>query len=826
MPASTRPTLPPEIAALLSRLRSRIRSYVLIEGVALLLVLAGAIFWGSFLFDWAWFQLVKLEPPRWLRALVLVGMVCGLAATGLAAIVFRFLRSYRPRSLALVLERRFPQLDDRLITAVEAAEHYGEPGSPFTQAMLERTMSEASLAAEQVNLAEVFNQRPLRKAVITAAVLVVSILGLLAVNASAMDRWARGYLGLQDLYWNRETVLVLQAIAPPGDRVRSFVDGQLRHARGTDLVLQVLVAEGKVAPDRVRVDYRLAGGRGSGRAYLTRLGDQPFQHALPGLLDSAEIWITGGDFTTARPYMVEVVDPPSLDRVELAGRFPEYTGLNNGTASDVRTKVTVEGSQVSIPVETDFVLSGFANKPLKSVRIDGDVSGRRFEISLSTSRVDRVGSKTAILDPLATITLKAEDGETEYRANLPVQAFAEDGRIWSVRFLLARNANERLPEQIMAAADSRKVLAQPIALPPDSVLRMTLEDVDGITNTEPIRLTVNGVADQPPVVEANLRGIGSSITRKARIPVAGLITDDYGLQSARFEFVIDQETEWKPRELGTPPRAGVREFPLARSEAEPYARFDVLPLDLQIQQRLTLSIAAKDGDDINGPHETRSQKFVFTVVPVEELLSILYGKELNLRRRFEQILSETKDTQKDLILHRSRIDELKTLRAATAPDQAQITTLEQSLIGSAERSLHGVRKNATETAGVHEAFGEIREELVNNSADTPQMLDRIDFKIVAPLAAITRTDYPAIDAALGLYRLANEKGTDPTGPVDESIAELGTMIEHMEQILLEMRKLETFHEAIESLKAIIAAERELIEKTRQKRKEAALKALE
>jgi hypothetical protein len=378
----------------------------------------------------------------------------------------------------------------------------------------------------------------------------------------------------------------------------------------------------------------------------------------------------------------------------------------------------------------------------------------------------------------------------------------------------------------MAASDSRKVLERPIALPPDAVLRMTLEDVDGITNTEPIRLTVNGVADQPPVVEANLRGIGSSITRKARIPVAGLITDDYGLQSARFEFVIDQETEWKPRELGTPPEAGVREFPLARSEAEPYARFDVLPLDLQIQQRLTLSIAAKDGDDINGPHETRSQKFVFTVVPVEELLSILYGKELNLRRRFEQILSETKDTQKDLILHRGRIDELKSLRSAATPDQAQITTLEQSLIGSAERSLHGVRKNATETAGVHEAFGEIREELVNNSADTPQMLDRIDFKIVAPLEAITRTDYPAIDAALGLYRLANEKGTDPTGPVDESIAELGTMIEHMEQILLEMRKLETFHEAIESLKAIIAAERELIEKTRQKRKEAALKALE
>ena len=53
----------------------------------------------------------------------------------------------------------------------------------------------------------------------------------------------------------------------------------------------------------------------------------------------------------------------------------------------------------------------------------------------------------------------------------PAQAFAEDGRIWSVRFVLAENANDRLPEQIMAASDSRKVLGWPIALPPDSVLR-------------------------------------------------------------------------------------------------------------------------------------------------------------------------------------------------------------------------------------------------------------------------------------------------------------------------------------------------------------------
>jgi hypothetical protein len=41
-----------------------------------------------------------------------------------------------------------------------------------------------------------------------------------------------------------------------------------------------------------------------------------------------------------------------------------------------------------------------------------------------------------------------------------------------------------------------------------------------------------------------------------------------------------------------------------------------------------------------------------------------------------------------------------------------------------------------------------------------------------------------------------------------------------------MRKLETFHEALELLKSIINAENELMEDTRRQRKEKALRALE
>ncbi len=82
-----------------------------------------------------------------------------------------------------------------------------------------------------------------------------------------MERWIAGYLTLQNGYWPRETELVVRVIPQPGDRLRDFVNGNYKHAKGTDLTLQIDVPTGKKSPDRVRLDARLAGGRGLGRAF-------------------------------------------------------------------------------------------------------------------------------------------------------------------------------------------------------------------------------------------------------------------------------------------------------------------------------------------------------------------------------------------------------------------------------------------------------------------------------------------------------------------------------------------------------------------------------
>ena len=136
-----------------------------------------------------------------------------------------------------------------------------------------------------------------------------------------------------------------------------------------------------------------------------------------------------------------------------------------------------------------------------------------------------------------------------------------------------------------------------------------------------------------------------------------------------------------------------------------------------------------------------------------------------------------------------------------------------------------MRKNTNETASIELGFRDIREELVNNGLHTPQTLERLDDKIVKPLHSIGTDDYPAVDQAIGLFRLANERGQEPISAIDVSTEAIDVLIRHMEQVLLEMRKLETFQEALEQLKAIIEHQETLRKKAEKEGKRELLKKL-
>ncbi len=178
-----------EILAVLGQLRSKIRGSLLAGGTAWVLIVLGSLFWLSLGLDWFCFWVSRLELPKAVRIVFDLLALISVSAGCVLWIVKRFAHVIKPKALALVLERRFPHLDDRLITSVEIEESTTGRESALTESMLRRTVDDVTQAAEGLDVADVFDKLPLRRAMIAAAALIVSIAGISCAMPEAMGYW-------------------------------------------------------------------------------------------------------------------------------------------------------------------------------------------------------------------------------------------------------------------------------------------------------------------------------------------------------------------------------------------------------------------------------------------------------------------------------------------------------------------------------------------------------------------------------------------------------------------------------------------------------------
>jgi hypothetical protein len=146
----------------LERLRRFIRLYVSLEGAAVVGLFLTLWFWIGLVLDYGVFRAFHFD---WVQALswgvrcgVLVVLLSALAASVALKVVTRLFREFRESALALVLERRFPNiLGDRLITAVELADPRKAAEAGYSPAMLQETIHEAAQRVDQLKIKEVFD---------------------------------------------------------------------------------------------------------------------------------------------------------------------------------------------------------------------------------------------------------------------------------------------------------------------------------------------------------------------------------------------------------------------------------------------------------------------------------------------------------------------------------------------------------------------------------------------------------------------------------------------------------------------------------------------
>ncbi len=379
------------------------------------------------------------------------------------------------------------------------------------------------------------------------------------------------------------------------------------------------------APDVVQVRYRTLDGT-HGRDNMSTVGiagprdrQQRYSYVFKGVMSSIEFDVYGGD-DRDRGYRLEVVDNPTLSQVDLACEYPAYTGRPAGTVK--------ASALVQLPQGTKITLHCEANKDLVQVPITivhGDKASMLAEVQLPSTG-DR------------------------------------------------RHFEVSLPE-----------------LMEDTTLLFDLHDADGIRSRDPVKLVLAARPDDVPVVALRLRGISTAITPEARLPVVGDVHDDYGLAKLWFDYQLDQAAPAEmPFVTSTLSRDGVPRNELtiepANDESLDLKRIQAIgqllarqkitsPEDLsritsadeqalvsgistqqQIDQALEfapkvgskLLVTLKAADNCalpSGANIGQGERYQLDIVAPEQLLSMLEGRELMLRRQFEIIYGEMKDTR-------------------------------------------------------------------------------------------------------------------------------------------------------------------------------------
>ena len=156
----------------LARVRSTIYRYLGLEGLAVVGLFLVLWFWIGLVFDYGIFKLFLFdwvqETPWAARLTVLLLVLSGLTALLLMSVVLRLFREFSDSAMALVLEKRFPDiLGDRLITAVELSDPEAAEAFGYSPMLVRETIHEAAERVDQVPINQVFDwKRLVRRAVL------------------------------------------------------------------------------------------------------------------------------------------------------------------------------------------------------------------------------------------------------------------------------------------------------------------------------------------------------------------------------------------------------------------------------------------------------------------------------------------------------------------------------------------------------------------------------------------------------------------------------------------------------------------------------------
>jgi hypothetical protein len=638
--------------------------------------------------------------------------------------------------LADLLERRFPQLQDRLRSAVDFLRDPAlfAPGAPEGGEDLAHLMKRAvtAQAAEQLErvAGERLVDRPRVLRPLAAGVLALGLFAAVgALSGSTFQLWLRRQVLLADVEYPYRTRL----------EVEGFRGRERGVWRGDPLTLRVR-AEGEM-PKRVsiEIDYQ----SDSARYAMAREGREAatFIHEHPAISEPFRFVVDGGDFRS-RPHRVRVLERPAVESLTVTVTPPAYTGQRpKKFAGDV--------GEVPIPTGSTVRLDGRANKALLRAWLE-------TEESEETPGEEEPPEPPENLAPSARRQLELE----------VARGAGGDGRSFS------------------GAYKPRAGGLVTVRLRDEESSRLLEDDTP---HDVPLRFSIHLVPDRHPTVQLKVDGLGPLITGAARMPLVVTASDDYRVEKIGLRWSLEAaegpgETREAPLPALEQPGHGVKASQV----------WEVSDTRVQPEKRLSVQVGATDNDGLAGAKTGYSPPLSFLVVTVERLGEEFLRREEEQRRALERILESEKKV-KDTVY--GLFESWQKEGGLPEPVVEQMLALERT-----------ERQHGRQLLVIAGAVRQILAEMQNNRVGEAKDLERLVKLIIEPLEELGRDILPDVSARLGRIR-----GAETRARIDEEqglIEVLEKKVEMLENVLLNMVKLEGFTEIVKNLRAIIKVQDE------------------
>ncbi|MFG0264810.1 MAG: polyketide synthase [Rhodopirellula sp. JB055] len=814
-------SLDPGLRDLLSRLRDRVRRYIVWDSLLAIAALVLVVFWVALAVDYLPVRIGGSEMPRSARAVVLF-VVAGLIVLILAKWLWgRLNRELPDDSLALLIERHHPSLGGRLVTAVQLTQENRTHDS-HSPVLLKHVHQEAAAAVDQVDFGRVFRWEPIRCKLMLVIPLLLAALVMGIASPQTFARAVGRLSLLSDSPWPRKAALEMIGVESPiitadeteevGTELLTFENKVLRLARGSSTTLRIRAATeelGHIVPEVCTVSYVDDGGN-RGQSNLRRVGriqDGYQSFVLDGpplatLSESVTMTIRGLD-DRLLDYRIEAVDPPAIADMELAIRYPDYLRIfaDDGGASDIADQVLKYQAGFRIREGSSLTLRGTSSKPLGAV----DVA------TSSDNAIAEEDPEGASLSPQVTIS----DDRMSFE--------------WSV-------------------TDLRE---------PTSV-RLVPRDETGISAQASYRYFIGVVRDQVPETSMTMKGIGSSITPIAMLPIQATAKDDYGVESLSLTMAVRASEEIATANAGTQPEDSITEpqqhtiSPEMDRDGNAAWTFDLRDLTddgivtgLAPGASVQIFTTAKDRFDLGEPHLIRGEVVRLEVVTPETLLATLERREQEFRSRLEQAIDETQRLRQSLaavqndaldVLQNgdqetpSADDEEDSENADEEGDADQETDDEEN-VRARQRVQLRIRqaelqatKSTEELAGIVVGLEDMLLEMVQNRVDSVDRRERLEAGVRDPLSKVVTEPLPRLQRQITSMErvLMADDATESSSEEmkDAATAAIATTDEvllSLNAVLEKMLDLESFNEILDLVRGLINDQEELIEQTEETR---------